>query len=145
MEIKIETKNLYLVKPSFDFLNELYIIHSDIQTNLYNPNGPHTNIEQTRCMINDWMSHWEKFGFGYFLILNKNIKLVGSCGVKYKEIKDKTYLNLYYRINPKFMRQGYTKEACKSVIKYIEDNKINNNIRMVVRTKKEITHLYKQL
>ncbi|WP_086428423.1 GNAT family N-acetyltransferase [Staphylococcus cornubiensis] len=137
MKIEIETKNLYLMKPSYKYLNDLYKIHSDSRTNLHNPNGPHTNLKQTKIMLDSWIEHWNEYGFGYFLVLTKNFTLVGVCGVRYKKINNNKYLNLYYRISPDFMRRGYTKEACRAIINYVECNKINKNIKILARTKRE--------
>lgn len=137
LEMIIETENLYLAKPDFKYLDDLHHIHSDPQAYLYSPKAPHNHIEQTKSMLNDWLTHWENYGFGYFLMLTKNHELVGVCGFRYKKIVNENYLNLYYHINPKFMRNGYTKEACVSVINYLEMNGINDHIKMVALTKKD--------
>lgn len=133
----IETDRLYLVRPSHEYLVDLYNLHSDPRTNVYNPAGPHQSIEETEEMLKSWIEHWFKYRFGYALMIEKGSgKMIGMCGLTYKTMLGETYLNLAYRLNPDFARKGYTKESCLAVIEYVkEDIQVSNKI--LVRTKKD--------
>lgn len=131
----IETDRLYLVRPSHEYLKELHNIHSDPRTNIYNPAGPHMHMNETAEMLDDWMAHWLQHQFGYCLMIEKQSnQMIGMCGLKYKHLQDNVYLNLAYRLNPNFTKQGYTKEACNAIIHYVKNGiKIEN--RILARTK----------
>lgn len=133
----IETDRLYLVRPSHEYLVDLYNLHSDPRTNVYNPAGPHQSIEETEEMLKSWIEHWFKYRFGYALMIEKGSgKMIGMCGLTYKTMLGETYLNLAYRLNLNFARKGYTKESCLAVIEYVkEDIQVSNQI--LVRTKKD--------
>lgn len=113
----IETSRLLLRKPEITDLEPLFQIHANPATNLYNPAGPVKNREIFQQELNKLIEHHEKYGFGYYVIIDKSDdSYVGVCGLKHVNIKNKPYLNLYYRITPNKMRRGYVNEACQAII-----------------------------
>ncbi|MGO3048697.1 hypothetical protein CD110_02005 [Staphylococcus casei] len=131
----IETERLFLIRPSHYYLEKLHQLHANPKTNLYNPDGPHQSIEETEAMLESWMNHWLRYSFGYCLMIEKKTgEMLGICGLSYKQLNGETYLNLAYRLETQHTRKGYTKEACKAVIKNVKiATKVNNKI--LVRTK----------
>lgn len=59
--------------------------------------------------------------------------MFGLCGLRYISIRDKKYLNLYYRIDPSKMRKGFVKEAATRIIDIIT-SELNNEYKVVVLT-----------
>ncbi|MCG7338076.1 GNAT family N-acetyltransferase [Staphylococcus sp. ACRSN] len=135
MNIVLETKRLFLIRPTEYYLEELYQLHADPKTNLYNPAGPQKEIDETKEMLNEWQTHWSQYDFGYCLMIEKESEtMIGMCGLKYKTLDGNIVLNLAYRLSPKYARKGYTKEACQALIQYIKKvQRIDN--RIVAHTK----------
>lgn len=97
----IETPRMVLRKPELSDLEPLFQIHSDPATNRYNPAGPVRDRETFQQELKTWIEHHEKYGFGYYVIIDKSDSgYVGVCGLKHVFIQEQRYLNLYYRITP---------------------------------------------
>lgn len=113
----IETPRMILRKPELSDLEPLFQIHADPATNRYNPAGPVPDRETFQQELKTWIEHHEKYGFGYYVIIDKSDSgYVGVCGLKHIYIQEQRYLNLYYRITPEKMRRGYVKEAARAII-----------------------------
>jgi ribosomal-protein-alanine N-acetyltransferase len=67
----LESKRLILHKPDLSFNAPLYDIHSDRQATQYTLKRRHTDITETNNMLKDWINHWHKYSFGYFVIVEK--------------------------------------------------------------------------
>lgn len=131
----LESKRLILQKPDLSFNAPLYDIHSDRQATQYTPKRRHTDITETNKMLKDWINHWHKYGFGYFVIVEKNSnKVIGSGGAEKMTFAHKTYFNLYYRLHPQFTGQGYATEAIQTVINWLTE--LDTTMPFVIRTDK---------
>lgn len=132
---QIESKRLMLRKPEKDDLKSLFDIHSDPNTNHYNPSGPHLNVDQTEEMLTGWLRHWDENGFGYWTVITKeNDEIIGACGIKKEQIKGKQVYNVYYRTKPSSWKKGYIKEAALLSIHYLQ-NYVDSDAAIMIRTK----------
>lgn len=135
MKERLVTDRLVLRKPEYDDIDELYRIHSDPETNKYNPSGPHKNIEETKEMIHSWIQHWDEYGFGYWIIVNKESnEIMGICGLRKSKLKNSEVFNLAYRIESASWKKGFIKEAAKASIQYILQD-IDPDALIMARTK----------
>ncbi len=99
----IETERLVLRRPIADDVAAIHSIHSDPQTNLFNPNGPLKSIQESEQLFVDFDSHWKLHGFGYWAVKDKsNDQVVGIGGIVTKMVEQESVLNLYYRFSPGF-------------------------------------------
>lgn len=134
---QIESDRLVLRKPQKEDLQSLYEIHSDFETNRYNPKGPHQTINETKMMLDEWLQHWEENGFGYWVaVMKENNETIGACGIRKAQLNEKQVYNVYYRTKPSSWKKGYIKEAALSSIHYVL-NYIDSNAAIMIRTKSD--------
>lgn len=118
---QIETDRLLLLRPQLDHLEDVFEIHADPKTNLFNPNGAHLSIEKSQEILNQWILHWSANGFGYWTVTNKaDRKIIGFGGIKMEQIESENVLSLYYRFNPSVWGLGYASEMSVACIDYIK-------------------------
>lgn len=130
----VETERLILRVPTLDDFDELYSVHANPETNLFNPGWKKPSKEEFLDTLNTIIDHHNKYGFGYYSLVDKSDKKVfGLCGLRYTSIRDKKYLNLYYRIDPSKMRKGFVKGAATRIIDIIT-SELNNEYKVVVLT-----------
>lgn len=131
---KIETERLILRVPTLDDFDELYSIHANPETNIFNPGWEKPSREEFLDTLNIIIDHHKKHGFGYYALVDKaDNRVFGLCGLRFTTINDKKYLNLYYRIDPSKMRRGFVKEAASKIIDVIT-NELNNEYKVIALT-----------
>ncbi|MEJ8752417.1 GNAT family N-acetyltransferase [Lagierella sp. ICN-221743] len=131
---KIETERLILRVPTLDDFDELYSIHANPETNIFNPGWEKPSREEFLDTLNIIIDHHKKHGFGYYALVDKaDNRVFGLCGLRFTTINDKKYLNLYYRIDPSKMRRGFVKEAATKIIDIIT-SELNNEYKVVALT-----------
>ena len=132
----LETDRLLIVKPSFQYTQELFEIHSNISSTLYTPAGKHNTINDTKLMIEYWLADWNNFGYGYFLFLDKaSNELIGSGGIKYINLYKIKVHDVYQELHPESTGYGYAYEAMQSIIEWIYSI-VTKDLTMLIRTDK---------
>ncbi|UMT75685.1 GNAT family N-acetyltransferase [Staphylococcus roterodami] len=132
----INTERLKLVVPSSIYTNELFNICSHPQANIYTPKGIHLSKQDTQKWIEKWRNHWEQYQFGYFVLLKESDhSVIGICGYEYRQLKQETVLNLFYKLHPNFEGHGYAYEAITAITKFV--NRIDYETAKVIRTNKD--------
>lgn len=130
----IETERLILRVPTLDDFDELYSVHANPETNIYNPGWEKPSREEFLETLNTMIDHHKKHGFGYYALVDKaDNRVFGLCGLRFTTINGKKYLNLYYRIDPSKMRRGFVKEAATKIIDIIT-SELNNEYKVVALT-----------
>lgn len=130
----IETERLILRVPTLDDFDELYSVHANPETNIFNPGWEKPSREEFLDTLNIIIDHHKKHGFGYYALVDKaDNRVFGLCGLRFTTINDKKYLNLYYRIDPSKMRRGFVKEAATKIIDIIT-SELNNEYKVVSLT-----------
>lgn len=131
---KIETERLILRVTTLDDFDELYSIHANPETNIFNPGWEKPSREEFLDTLNIIIDHHKKHGFGYYALVDKaDNRVFGLCGLRFTTINGKKYLNLYYRIDPSKMRRGFVKEAASKIIDVIT-NELNNEYKVIALT-----------
>ena len=127
----LESKRLIITKPQLSYSEELYEIHSNKIATQYTPKRRHKTINDTKNMLNKWITYWNDHNCGYFVIIKKESKtVIGSGGAEKMEFANKEYFNIYYRLDPKETGNGYANEA---IIDWLK-TEIDNNLDFVIRT-----------
>ncbi|SOE23688.1 Protein N-acetyltransferase, RimJ/RimL family [Spirosomataceae bacterium TFI 002] len=110
-------KRLVYLKPSKEDFDRFYEIHSDPETNLFNPNGAmnEAKAEQSYATLLD---HWDKYSFGTWCISEKAnpAYVIGFGGLDHRPYGTELKLNLGYRFDKKFWGKGYATELANHVI-----------------------------
>lgn len=134
----LETNRLKLVPPAFTYVDTLFEIHHNPSNQKFNPKGPVESLEEFKASyLTEWIEHYKKYGFGYYVvILKEDYEPIGVCGLRYKDIKGETYLNIYYRIDSQKTKNGYVFEASTKVIEHVQEL-TNHQYKIVALTKEE--------
>ncbi len=143
-----KTKRLVLTKPSLSDLNDLFLLCSKKEVNIFNPEGEDKDSSQTKARLLKWIHDWEQNGVGYYIIRTRDTNaFVGYSGVTYRELKGKNILNLAYRIEPKFQRQGLTFEVCTFVLSKVNEPVMiltKNNNTPSINVAKKLSFVYNE-
>ena len=114
----LETKRLILRKVSIDDLDQIYENWaSDKITNEYLTFSCHESKEQTRKMLNYWLSKYEKDGYEWCIELKENKQIIGIISGE-KSYKYKC-IEIGYSLSSKYFNNGYMTEALEQIIKYL--------------------------
>lgn len=118
---RIESKRLVLRRPLEDDLNDVFEVHGDPQTNIFNPSGPHPNIDKSKQLLDEWLAHWQYNEFGYWTVIAKETsQIIGFGGFKIEEVESEPILHLYYRFRLSAWGSGYASEMSQAAIDHIK-------------------------
>ncbi len=134
-----QSDRLVLDRPQKNDFIRFYEIHSDPQTNLFNPNGP-MNMEKAKTAFIEMMEHWDNHGFGTWVIKEKGAAtIIGFGGLSFRMYGDELKLNLGYRFDKDFWGKGYATELSKHAIHFGFIELQVEQIFAVVRPKHEVS------
>ncbi|WP_082127363.1 GNAT family N-acetyltransferase [Calothrix sp. 336/3] len=115
--MQIETGRLLLRPLQITDLDDLALIYSDPQVMRYRVNSQPASRCETQQMLEEYIQHWEKYGFGRWGIIYKdNQSLIGHCGL---EVVDNTSdIEINYLLRRAYWNQGLATEAAAAMIEY---------------------------
>ncbi|GEC79986.1 GNAT family N-acetyltransferase [Flavobacterium aquatile] len=113
------TARLILDKPVKEDFDRFYEIHSDPETNLFNPNGA-MSLETAKMAFNEMLEHWDKNQFGTWSIkeIEKPNYVIGFGGLADRLYGEEIKLNLGYRFDKDFWGKGYATELANKTIAF---------------------------
>lgn len=112
-----ETERLVLRRIARNDLGDIFRLHSDPETNRYNPRGPMEDIDAAWARLDVWLSDWRKDGFGYWAIVFKDDnRMNGIGGVKKIDFNNRAVLNLYYILSPEKWGRGFATELVAKAV-----------------------------
>lgn len=115
--MKLETKRLILKKVEKSDAEELFKIFSDKELTRYFVSGADCNLEQTKARVEKINSHWEKYYFGDFILLDKKTTgVIGFGGLHYKT--EGGNINISYIIDKNLWGNGLGYETCLALLDY---------------------------
>lgn len=119
----ILTARLLLRRPHIDDLPVMHAIHTDPDTNRYNPGGPST-AEGSASALQSWLLHWEMRGYGYWSIClpQDPATPIGFGGIHHKMVGEREGLNLYFRFTPSAWGKGYANEMAQAAMRLAFDS-----------------------
>ncbi len=118
----IETERLILIKPKLsdnDIFSE--ILSCPVQTKFL-PNGAPYSAAQQKDYLRNRINHWEKSGFGTFIIVkreNSRVKL-GFVGAEFAP--NPQYVDIRFAIAKQFEGKGYVTEAVHALVSWFFEN-----------------------
>jgi RimJ/RimL family protein N-acetyltransferase len=114
-----QTERLVLRPPQTGDLAAIFAIHSDPETNLYNPSGPMKQLEEAEDYLARWQEAWQSHGFGYWAIasLAEPESIIGFGGITPKIQEDRPFINLYFRFATQAWGKGYAQEMGRQALK----------------------------
>ena len=111
----LTTARLTLRRPVPADTDEIWRIHRDPVACAHNPSDLIATRSQAAERCRQWIAHWERHGFGYFVV-RSGAAVAGFCGVKQMRLHDVPVLNLFYRFDPAVWGAGLASEAAAAVV-----------------------------
>jgi len=130
------SKRLAYSQPVKEDFERFYEIHSDPDTNLFNPNGP-MNLSMAEIAFTKLLDHWNEKGFGTWSIREKENSgfIIGFGGLDYRLYGTETKLNLGYRFDKNYWGKGYATELAETAIEFGFNELKKPEIFAIVRPK----------
>ncbi len=117
---EIETARLRLRPYTLDDLDRLAVILSNPEVMKYSPRGPIAKGKEkqvTRDILEYFIEHWEKYGFGVWAAIEKPTrKLIGHCGLNC--LPNSPDIEIIYRFDQNYWNQGIATETTKAILYY---------------------------
>jgi [ribosomal protein S5]-alanine N-acetyltransferase len=109
---------MLLRRPRADDLDDVFRIHGDPRTNRHNPAGPDPDLEASRARLGEWLEHWDRHGFGYWVVEDDDGTVVGFSGGRHETWQGRPVLNLYYRYAPEAWGRGLASTVAAHVVRW---------------------------
>lgn len=115
-----ETERLRIREMSMEDIDNLYSLYSDKSVVEYMEDLPADKEEEKRYITEYIDTMYGFYGYGMWLVeLREGGEIIGRVGFQNTEKED--VLELGFMIIPEYQRQGYAYEACRGVLKYMQD------------------------
>lgn len=115
----LETKRLILRKFTIEDAEGMF--HNwatDPNTNKYLSWPLHKSVEETKKIINEWISNYDKGSYNWIVEIKDTHEVIGSICEEGKNLKHKT-ISLGYCYGSKYWNNGYASEVLRKVIEYL--------------------------
>ncbi|MFI5271529.1 MAG: GNAT family N-acetyltransferase [Ktedonobacterales bacterium] len=114
---EVRTGRLVLRRPDAGDTRAMFRVHSDPETNRYNPFGADPDLAASEATLCEWLAQWQADGCGYWAVtLPPATDVVGFGGVRRIAWRDRDVLNLYYKLVPTIWRRGYATELARAAV-----------------------------
>ncbi|MGX6606523.1 GNAT family N-acetyltransferase [Micromonosporaceae bacterium Da 78-11] len=110
------TERLSLRRPVPADIDAILRLHRDPRACAHNPSDLIGTRAEATERYRRWNEHWDRHGFGYWAVCNRNGDLLGFCGLKTMRLHEQPVLNLFYRLDPSAWGNGIATEAATAVI-----------------------------
>lgn len=133
--LRVETQRLCLRPVIASDATDLFRIYGDPATNIFNPAGPYPDIHHAKTVLERWVGHWERNGFGNWAIslLVKPEIIIGFGGLSILSYADISINNLGYRFATAAWGKGLATEFAEATVRYGFDEIKLTEISAVVR------------
>ncbi|MCC0768245.1 MULTISPECIES: GNAT family N-acetyltransferase [Bacillus] len=128
----IHTKRLLMRKPLIEDTDQFYSIIKEDAVGKWLAKSSGMSKGEAKDYIMQLISHWEKYDFGVWLLVNRNTgELLGHCGLR--KIDETGEIEIMYVLDPEYWGNGYASEAAKASIQYAKE--MMNVKRIIARVK----------
>lgn len=115
----LSTKRLIVRELAMEDFEELYRISTDPLVMKYLPDFSLSKEEEREKLQAYIRTVYPYYGYGLWgVCLKSDQKLIGKCGIEYKEADGTGEYEIGYLIGSKYQGQGFALEAAKAVIRY---------------------------
>lgn len=130
----VQTPRLRLRPITEDDADAVWLIHSDLRTNKYNPAGPMSDRSLAREQARDWAANWIADGNGYWALeeLTAPGVIIGFGGIRVVAWRERQVYNLYYRLSPAAWGRGLASELVAAAVARWRE--IGENLPLVAYT-----------
>jgi RimJ/RimL family protein N-acetyltransferase len=113
----VTTERLALRRPRPEDLAFVFEVHTDPNAPHYTPPGPHRSLDDSRAVLEAWMTHWNAHGFGPWLVEAAG-QSIGFAGLRWRGSHEVPGLNLYFRLRPSAWGHGYATEVARASVRF---------------------------
>jgi RimJ/RimL family protein N-acetyltransferase len=117
------TERLLLRPAAATDLESVFAIHGDPRTSLFNPAGPHRDLDESRAMLDSWLAHWDRHGFGHWAVATQDEpgRVIGVGGINVRSYNGDMRHNLGYRLAFDAWGHGYATELGREALRFAFD------------------------
>lgn len=117
------TSRLVLRAPAASDLERLFGIYSDPAVHRFSPKGPLTQRVQAENLLESWLDHWRRKGYGMWAIAAQEAPahLLGFGGVASYRYLEEERENLGYRFAETAWGRGYATELAEFALAFAFD------------------------
>jgi len=127
----IETNRLIIRPFKIEDAYEAQKWFHDADVMRWMPNGPDKTFAETKNRIQKYIDHYLKYGFGKFIIIDKNSNYsIGDAGLM--NLDGTKFIELGYRLKKEYWGLGIATEAASSIIKHAFQVDKLENIHAIV-------------
>lgn len=113
------TTRLSLRRPENGDAAAVLAVHENPRACAHNPADALATIAQAEDLVSRWQDHWQRFGFGYWVVRRRGTsQVLGFCGLKVMTLRGEPVLNLFYRFDPACWGDGIATEAATEVVRW---------------------------
>ena len=114
----VKTEHLHLRPVSEEDADSVWLLHSDLRTNTYNPAGPMTDRSQAEEQAREWVANWATDGHGYWAVEELHVPgvVIGFAGIRAANWRGRQVYNLAYRLAPKVWGKGLAGELVVAAV-----------------------------
>ena len=115
----LKTKHLIIREFSINDIKELSVLLSNKEVMHFSLSGPLT-FEQTKdCLQKKILGHYADFSFGLWALIDSvTKKLIGCAGLMVQSVDGEDFVELGYRLDPKYWGKGLASEAVAAISQY---------------------------
>jgi len=128
----LETERLLLQSPDPADIDLIYSVHSNPRACLHNPSDMLSTRAEAEDLYVRWDEHWQLHGVGYWVI-RLDHEGIGFCGLKVMTLKDRSALNLFYRLLPSTWGSGLATEAATAVVEWADAHRADDLLTARIR------------
>lgn len=104
--------------PRIRDLDRLFAIYGDPATQRFNPAGPLADRGQAQALLDHWLAHWERHGYGWWAIAEAQApgEVIGFGGIALHPYLDELRVNLGYRFAVQAWGKGHATQLGRQAL-----------------------------
>ncbi len=129
----LKTDNLIIRKFTLDDLQDLSCLLGNTEVMRFSTLGTLSFLQTKDFLENKILPHYKEFDFGLFALIDtKTAGFIGLAGLVMQKVEEEEFVELGYRLNPKYWGKGLASEAALALSKYaFNELKLDNLISII--------------